>query len=317
AYSIERVFADIRAGMPSDVEITERRNTNLSKGLVPRLYDAWMATRRAAKVNHVTGDVHYITYFLPKARTILTIHDTVMVERERGFKRALLWFFWFWLPARRTGWMTAISEETKIRLLSLISFDPERVLVIPNPVSSHFESTPLPLRKGLLRLLHIGTKPNKNLERLLRALQGMQVELTVIGRMTGAQKALISHYDIQCRTLEGLDDIALRNEYARADLIVFVSLDEGFGLPIVEAQASGRPVITSARTPMTEVAGDGALFVDPENAASIRDAIKRLDNDILLCSDLVAKGAENVKRFSAKSVATAYADLYKRVDKDA
>ena len=313
AFSIERVFADVRSAMPAHVRITEQRNAHLSRGILARLCDAWRARRHVADVNHVTGDVHYLAYFLPKARTVLTVHDTVMVDRARGLKRTLLWFFWFWLPARRVRWMTTISEETKRRLLGMISFDPDRVVVIPNPVSSDFAPSPLSPRKGEFRLLHIGTKANKNLERLIPALAGLDVELTVLGPMTERQKALIAEHRISCRALQGLDDDGLRAEYARAEALVFVSLDEGFGLPIVEAQASGRPVITSDRPPMSEVAGDGALLVDPEDAAAIRAAVTRLAADSDLRRDLADRGVRNAERYSARTIACAYADLYARV----
>lgn len=314
AFSIERVFADVRSAMPAHVTVTEQRNTHFSQGIMGRLRDAWSARRRqAADVNHVTGDVHYLTYFLPKARTVLTVHDTVMVDRARGLKRVLLWFFWFWLPARRVGWMTAISEETKRRLLDMISFDPDRVVVIPNPVSSDFAPSPLPPREGAFRLLHIGTKANKNLERLVPALDGLEVELTVLGRMTERQKALIAEHRISCRALQGLDDDGLRAEYARTEALVFVSLDEGFGLPIVEAQASGRPVVTSNRPPMNEVAGDGALLVDPEDPAAIRAAVTRVVAEADLRRDLVDRGVRNAERYSARAIACAYGDLYARV----
>jgi glycosyltransferase involved in cell wall biosynthesis len=198
-------------------------------------------------------------------------------------------------------------------LLRAVSFAPDRLVVIPNPVSPEFKPSQLPPRKGPFRLLHIGTKPNKNLERLVPALEELDVELTVIGSMTGAQKALFSQYSVKHRALEGLDAVALRDEYARAEAVIFVSLDEGFGLPIIEAQASGRPVITSDRAPMAEVAGKGALLVDPESGGEIRAAVARLASDSSLRYELVAKGAKNVERFSPSAIAKAYADLYRKV----
>lgn len=313
AFSIERVFADVRRAMPSGVEITEHRNLHFSQGILARLSDAWRARYHQSAVNHVTGDVHYVTFFLPRERTILTVHDAAMVERAKGIKRALLWFFWFWLPARRVGWITTISQESKERLLRFVSFAPERLVIIPNPVSPDFKPSPLPPREGPFRLLHIGTKPNKNLERLVPALAALNVELTVIGSMTEAQRALFSQYSVKHRALEGLDADAMRDEYARAEAVVFVSLDEGFGLPIIEAQASGRPVITSDRAPMTEVAGTGALLVDPENGEEIGAAVANLASDSSLRHELVAKGAKNVERFSPSTIAKAYADLYRKV----
>ncbi|MFT6286154.1 MAG: glycosyltransferase involved in cell wall biosynthesis [Alcanivorax sp.] len=317
AFSIERVFRDVRAEMPAEVEVVEHRNAHLSQGVLPRLKDALTARKASRAVNHVVGDVHYLTYFLPRRRTILTVHDTILVDRERGLKRIVLWFFWFWLPVRRSNRITAISEKSRQRLLELVSVDPTRVLVIPDPVSPEFTPQPPGPRRGPFRLLHIGGKANKNLERLVRALNGLEVELTVIGHLSAVQKDLVAVHIAHHRLLENLDDKSLRAEYARAEALVFVSLDEGFGLPILEAQASGRPVLTSARAPMNEVAGGAALLVDPENVESMRGGVRRLISDPALRASLVERGFINAVRFSVGNVARQYADLYEAVGREA
>ena len=317
AFSIERVFRDVRAEMPAEIQVVERRNAHLSQGILPRLKDALTARKASCAVNHVVGDVHYLTYFLPRRRTILTVHDTILVDRERGLKRLILWFFWFWLPLRRSKRITTISEKSRQRLIELVSVDPTRILVIPDPVSSEFTPQPYGPREGPFRLLHIGGKANKNLERLVRAIDGLEAELTVIGHLSKKQKDLIAMHSSQYRLLHNLDDTALRAEYARAEALVFVSLDEGFGLPIIEAQATGRPVMTSARAPMNEVAGGAALLVDPENVESIHEGIRRLISDPTLRDSLVERGFTNTGRFSARNVAKQYADLYEVVGREA
>jgi glycosyltransferase involved in cell wall biosynthesis len=316
AFSLERVFHDIRAGMPHRIDVVERRNAHLSQGIRPRLADAWNARHAVRTVNHVLGDVHYLTYFLPRRRTILTVCDTVLVEREKGIRRFILWFFWFWLPVRRCAWITTISEESRRRLIDLVSVDPDRVVAIPVTLAPEFTPQPPGPRGGPFRLLHIGTKPNKNLERLVPALDGLDVELTVIGQLSDRQKALIETHLPRHRLLCNLDDAALRAEYARAELLVFVSLDEGFGLPIIEAQATGRPVLTSDRAPMNEVAGECAVLVDPKDAAAIRDGVRRLVADTALRESLVERGFANAERFSARSVAAQYAALYEVVARE-
>lgn len=313
AFSIERVFADIRAAMPGEVAVKEQMNAHFSRGMLQRLQDAWAARRHSSQVNHVTGDVHYLTFFLPKKRTILTIHDTVMIERESGLKRLILWLFWLWVPVHRAGWITAISEESKARILRLVRLDSDRISVIPNPVSPEFAPSEMPESSERFRLVHLGTKVNKNLERVIEALAGLNVELTVIGAMTEQQKALLDQHQLPHRSLERLDDQGIRQEYSRAHALIFVSLDEGFGLPILEAQASGRPVITSAREPMSHVAGDAALLVDPTDDAAIRDAVERLASDRELRLKLRNRGLANVERFSRQAIARAYADLYYEV----
>jgi glycosyltransferase involved in cell wall biosynthesis len=94
---------------------------------------------------------------------------------------------------------------------------------------------------------------------------------------------------------------------------MFCSLFEGFGLPIIEAQAVGRPVITSRIPPMNDVAGDGALMVDPENVEQMRGAVERLVRDAGFRGSLIEKGYLNAERFRLGRIATQYAELYREV----
>src|SRR5690606_28340156 len=100
-----------------------------------------------------------------------------------------------------------------------------------------------------------GTGWNKNLERLVEALQGLRCRLEIIGPLSGAQRDALVAAGIEFVALGRVDDSALVDAYRRCDLLVFASLFEGFGLPVVEAQATGRPVIASRRGSLGEVAG--------------------------------------------------------------
>ncbi|MEQ8693687.1 MAG: glycosyltransferase [Pseudomonadales bacterium] len=318
AFSIERVFNDLRASLPAWVTVRVAQNAYLSRGILPRLRDAWAARNQQSQVNHIVGDVHYLAMFLPRSRTVLTVHDTLFLERERGMKRFLLWLFWLWLPTRRSARITTISEESRRRLMLLVTIDPALIEVIPNPVGTGFSQRPMPERRGPFRLLHLGAKANKNLERLVPALDGLGIELTVIGRLSQAQATMLEHHlpkAYRCRS--DLDEAELQAEYARAEATVFVSLSEGFGLPILEAQATGRPVLTSARAPMSEIAGEGALLVDPEDGTAIREAVSRLVTEPSLRDDLIARGNENLSRFSTEIIANRYAALYASVAREA
>lgn len=316
AYSIERVFNDVRAALPEGISVIERQNTYLSQGILPRLKDALAARKAAREVNHVVGDVHYLTYFLPGRRTVLTVHDTVLVDRERGLKRFVLWVLWYWLPLKCCRHVTTISDESLRRLRRIISIPPERIEVIPNPISSEFVFMPQGPRHGPLRVLHIGTKANKNLERLVVALSGLDVELTVIGPATERQRSLVSSTLPRHRFLQNLNDVQLRAEYVRTDVLAFFSLEEGFGLPIIEAQATGRPVLTSDRPPMTEVAGGAALLADPEDVAAMRAAVLKVMGEPDLRRELIDKGLENVRRYSAENIARMYATLYEKIARE-
>ncbi len=96
-------------------------------------------------------------------------------------------------------------------------------------------------------------------------------------------------------------------------MLVFASTYEGFGLPIVEAQATGRPVVTSDTLSMPEVAGDAACLVDPFNVESIRNGILKVIQDTGYREQLVQNGLKNVERFKPESVAMQYLALYREL----
>jgi glycosyltransferase involved in cell wall biosynthesis len=110
-----------------------------------------------------------------------------------------------------------------------------------------------------------------------------------------------------------LSDEALLRAYEEADLVVFASLAEGFGLPIIEANAMGRAVVTSNLSPMKEVAADAACLVDPYDVDDIRRGIRRVIEDDGYRDRLIERGHENATRFTARVVAEQYARLYEKI----
>ena len=102
-------------------------------------------------------------------------------------------------------------------------------------------------------------------------------------------------------------------EYTNANLILFPSTYEGFGLPVIEGFQAGRPVITTNISPMKEVAGDGALLADPSSIASIRDHVIKLLTDKQLQTQLVAAGKEKVKQYQPGFIAERYQQLWNSI----
>ena len=94
---------------------------------------------------------------------------------------------------------------------------------------------------------------------------------------------------------------ALERLYQRASIFAFPSLDEGFGIPVLEAMAHGVPTLTSSRSSLPEVAGDAALLVDPLDTEAIAVALERLAEDTALRADLTSRGLERARAFSWES----------------
>lgn len=315
-YSVERLYEDVRAHLPEDIQVSIFISRFFSRGLFGRLYDIVCAPRYQGDVNHVTGDVHFLTYLLNRRRSVLTILDCVTLERLRGFKRWLFWLFWYWLPEKRCAAITVISEATRRQVLQHLRCDPDKVRVIYCNVSDKFIPVQQQFNASRPRLLQIGTQANKNLERLAAALDGLDCILVIIGHLSHGQIYKLKQHRVCYENHADLSLDALVEQYHRCDVVVFPSTYEGFGLPIVEANAVGRAIVTSNIWSMPEVAGDAACLVDPFNVASIRTGICRVIEDEAYREHLVERGFENVKRFQIEVIAAQYAALYRSVNKD-
>ncbi|MGA2032741.1 MAG: glycosyltransferase family 1 protein [Thermoguttaceae bacterium] len=311
--SVERVFAQVRAALPAMVEPRVAESTFRSRGFWPRLYNAIEAVFRQGDVNHVTGDVHFLDILLAKKKTLLTIHDCVVLERLHGLRWWLFFFFWYWLPARRASIITVISRSAKRELLRYLRCDPAKIRVVHNPCPREFHPAPRPFNEQNPLILQVGTRSNKNLLRLAEALRGIRCRLRIVGRLTDEQIGKLQDCRIDYSAVAEISDDEIADEYRRCDMLVFVSTYEGFGMPIIEAQATGRPVVTSNIFSMPEVAGAAAALADPFDAASIRATVLRVIRNGDYRAALIRRGYENTKRFSPRQIALQYAALYREL----
>lgn len=316
AHSIERIFSDVRAHLPNDIQVKVCVSKYPSSGVFKRIYNIVQAWFYRGDVNHVTGEVHFLTYSLNRRKTVLTILDCVMMEKLQGFRRWFFWFFWLWLPEKRCSEITVISETTRQQVLRYLNCDPKKVRVIYCHVSNEFRPVQKVFNRSHPRLLQVGTFHNKNIERVVAALEGLSCKLVIVGNLSEVHKQALGKHRIDYENLLNLSREALLEQYVLCDILIFASTYEGFGLPIVEANAVGRPVLTSNIWSMPEVAGDAACLVNPFDVADIRAGILRVIEDAAYRERLVANGFENVKRFQIEAIATQYADLYREIFKN-
>lgn len=309
-FSVERIFDEVRRHLPAHIRCRHAVSRFESRGLFRRIYNMLEAPLRAGDVNHITGDVHYLAVLLPRRRTLLTVLDCVSLNRLAGWRRKILWFAWYWLPIKRAKIISVISEFTKRELLTWVNCDPDRIRVIHVSVSDSFKPVPKPFSSARPVVLHIGSTPNKNLKRVVEALKGITCHLRIIGKLPNDDLRLLELSGLDYSVTADLKDNELVREYEKCDLLVFASTYEGFGMPIVEAQAVGRPVVTSDLGPMPEVSGGAACLVDPFSIESIGVGIVRVIEDAKYREMLVHRGFENVKRFRPENIAAKYAELY-------
>lgn len=312
-YSLERLFQNVRRVLPETIEYQVSIARFESRGFWRRVYNAVEAVFRQADVNHITGDVHYIACFLKKNRTLLTIADCVMLERLKGIKKLLLFFFWYWLPEKRSALISVISESTKRELLKYLRCGPDKIRVVHCCVSPEFKPFRRVFDAKKPHILQVGTSETKNLLRVVEALEDIPCHLLIVGRLSNIQEETLRRYRVEFSAIANISDKEMVEIYRQCDILIFASTYEGFGLPIIEANAVGRPVITGNILSMPEVAGNAACLVDPFDVESIRTNVLRVIQDAAYREQLVQNGFKNVERFKPETVAMQYVALYREL----
>lgn len=312
-YSIERVFDSIIPKLNSNLSTKSIfvpyhliRFTYVIKNL---LY----CRKNKSDINHITGVIHYCTFALPYSKTIITIHDLISVEKGKGLKKLFFWFFFFYLPIKRCKYVTCISNSVRDSLIKYRCCPASKIVVIPNPIADSFIYTPKIFNTVNPRILHIGTRPNKNLDNVVKSLSHIACHLIIIGEIGDSAFNLLKEYKINYTNKNKLSDDEILQEYIDCDIVSFPSIYEGFGVPIIEGQAVGRPVLTSNISPMKEVAGESYYLIDPFDVNDIKKGFQNLITDNNLRTNLIKDGLKNVQKYRTNVIAKMYMDLYSKV----
>jgi glycosyltransferase involved in cell wall biosynthesis len=277
---------------------------------------------------------HYVLPPLVRCRSVVTIHDCIhlMFPQYLPGRLALTYARTsIVLAARRATRVLTVSESSKRDILRFVDIPADKIAVIYNAYDERFGVEPR--EEDVVRVreryqlhdefvLYAGNvKPHKNLERLIDAFdlvrkRGLNhLKLVLIGdqisKYAALRRAVHAHQLHQyVRFLGYVPEDTLAVMYRLASVFVFPSLYEGFGLPPLEAMASGTPVVTSNLSSLPEVAGDAALLVDPYDPASIADGIERVLSDDSLRRQLRARGIARAHQFSWESSVRRVREIY-------
>jgi len=267
-----------------------------------------------ADIYHITGDVNYMALFLPKSKVVLTLHDIGHFKSLKNWHRIIYGLLWIRLPLLRSAAVTAVSSYTRNDIAHFFPTFSSNIIVVPNPVPTLFKFQPSIFNTSQPRILQVGTGPHKNLSTLVRAISGVRCHLAIIGLLSEDQKNLLQEYNIQYENFVDIKQEEVYEQYVLCDFVCFVSTHEGFGMPILEAQAVGRPIITSNVCSLPEVSNNSTASIDdPLDYKSLHSQILRIINDDNYRTTLVNKGCENVRNYDLQRIVDSYIQIYKSI----
>jgi glycosyltransferase involved in cell wall biosynthesis len=308
-FSIETLFDSILDQLDRSVNAVRFTVTSSA-----RLLSLIRAFFRQGDLNHITGDVNYLALVLKGSKTVMTIHDIGHYEYTlRGWRKLLYKKLWFEWPLKNVARITTVSEFTKDKLVHTFGIDPRKIQVIYNPVPAMFKAQEKAPVEGRIKILQIGSGANKNIERLMEAVKDMPCELILVRAYDQVLAEQLKKANISCSWHFNLSQEEVYRCYVDADLVFFASTYEGFGMPIIEGQAVGRPVITSNMASMPEVGGEGVCLVNPLSVEEIRVAIDKISSDVAYRNALIQKGFKNIERFRVDHIAHAYMKVYQEL----
>ena len=238
-------------------------------------------------------------------RTVVTFHDLFVMTgeysspefRERFKQQARQ-------AAERSDLIIAISQFTARQVEELLGVEPSRIRVIHHGTRLP-AGAPSEQRQNLI--LTVGAiQKRKNIARLVGAFErtppGWRLAIAGAANGYGAAEQLSAIEKSPRRAdidvLGYVSDEQLQSLYSRAGIFAFPSLDEGFGMPVLDAMAHGIPVVASNRSAIPEVTGDAALLIDPENADELGEAVHRLTSDPALREDLARRGGDRARQLT-------------------
>jgi len=302
----------------------------------------WRTLRISRLADQIELDIyHGLSHELPVGiektgvKTVVTIHDLIYIRYPDYYTKIdrNIYDQKFRHACKVAHCIHAISEQTKQDLIRYFTVPEEKIKVVYQAINPIFFEQKEPEAKKQLQekyqlperfLLTVGTiEPRKNLLGLLEGMVASQIKipLVVAGKPTSYQLKVQSYLEanperLQVIFLSGVEDSDLAVLYQMAEVMIYPSLFEGFGLPVGEAQASGCPVITSNTSSLPETGGDAVWYINPEKPEEIGIAIEGLLAKPNQRETMIAKGKINAQRFTSENFATQLKQLYNLVLND-
>ncbi len=263
-------------------------------------------------------------------KKIVTIHDLI-------FERYPQYYSWFdrkihlWKfkkAAHSADRIIAISEQTKKDIIQFLKVPEGKIAVVYQGCHQAFKEDFDESKASVLKekhslpnrfILNVGTvEPRKNALSLVQAIQNTDIPLIMVGRKTAYAEKIQrflrkNKMENQVLFLEDVSMEELATLYKMADIFVYPSFFEGFGIPVIEALFSGTPVITSGKSSLPEAGGNGALYIDPENPEDLAAKIKFLWNHETERKRLAEIGLQYVQKFSDEIIAAEMIGVYREV----
>jgi glycosyltransferase involved in cell wall biosynthesis len=304
--------------------------------LFKKFSSLWRVLRVSCLLKHDKVDIfHGLSNVMPFGiektgiPSVVTVHDLIFMRYPEFYPKIDVKFYRYHSiqGCRRATKVLAISHQTKNDLINLLGVDPKKIEVIHQSCDKRFYEKVEETKKNEIRekfhlpdkfILCVGTIEQRKNQ--LAILQGVVKEkLTIPVVILGKPKSYKLQLDefilesgirnqlifLHKTTIEDLQVI-----YQMAEIMVYPSFFEGFGLPVLEAQASGCPVITSNTSSLPEAGGDGALYINPEKSEEIGLAIKNILTNSDLKEELIRKGKANADLFIEEVVAEKLMKLY-------
>lgn len=297
-----------------------------------------LAVRRIdPDILHCTSNTAPIFCSVP---LVLTLHDIIFLEKRHGASRSLYqtmgWYYRRLVVPRvlpRARQIITVSNFERERIREALKLDDDKIVAIYNGYSEHFrpvvDSYTVTWRyiKEPSYIFFLGnTDPKKNTARTLQAyalyLERSKQSLPLLVADIKADSVLailrenrMEHLEEHLRFSGYIRNEDLPSIYTGARVFLYTSLRESFGIPILEAMASGTPVITSDTSSMPEVAGHGAILVDPTDVEQIADKLIEMERDEDLRKKQIEYGLKRVENFSWEHTATQLLKVYNQISK--